>query len=154
MKKLALLVVLALSMPCWASWSFTGLSGAQDNVAGAIGMTFDDGQAQAGLSFLSTDTGSEDYRTALGPYASMRIEVPVLSSMFNEDVETFAGGAFLFDTDQHKWMATPFIGVIMLPERKISPVAVYRYQWMDGSMNAPEFEEGSTGFVGLRILID
>jgi len=126
------------------------MSGTKDNVAFAVGKNHE--KMEFGLSVLTTDTGTDKYRTALGIYGATQFQVPGLPDV-SEDMETFAGFAALFDTDEHKGIFAPFVGAMMFPERNISPVAIYRYQAFQGGLQAPEFQEGAQGFVGLRILI-
>lgn len=134
-------------------WSFTGMASGEDSVAGSFGRTVGE-SGKVGFSFLGTEVGDEDYRIAIGPYAAMKFDVPGLS-VLSEEVETFAGGAMLYDFDSHRPMYVPFVGVLAFPERDISPIVVYRYQIFDGGIegDAASFVEGSQVFAGLRILI-
>ena len=154
MKKLVMLIVLLLSMPCWADgWAFTGLGSGEDTVAGSAGMLLgEDRKAEAGISFLGADTGDENYSLAAGPYAAMRFDVPGLDQYFaTGEVETFAGAAILYDFDVSKPIYIPFAGVLALPERQISPLIVIRYQAMDGDSTQTTWAEGVQVFAGIRI---
>jgi len=144
------IIVLVMAAPSWGAWTISGLSGTKDNVAGGIGKTFNEGKAEAGFSFLATDTGTDKYRTALGLYGAAQFDVPGIPDLA-DDVNTFAGFTVLYDTDEHKGIFAPFVGAMMFPERAVSPVAIWRYQIFQGGLQAPEFQEGSQAFVGLQI---
>ena len=155
MKKLTVLLVLIMANGIWADgWAFTGMGSGEDTVAGSAGILLgEDRKAEAGISFLGADKGEDNYALAAGPYAALRFDVPGLDKWFEgNEVETFAGGGILYDFDTKRPIYIPFVGVLAFPERLISPIAVIRYQAMDGGITGSStFSEGVQVFLGLRI---
>jgi len=156
-KAKTLLILLALVWiitPCTAGpWAFSGLSGADNSVALSAGKIFNEGKGEAGLALLGTGDGTqEDYELALGGYGAVEFEVPGLRDLLGPDeAKTFAGGGLLWSTEENRLLGYPLVGIMLLPDRSVSPVGVWRFNVMDGGIESAAFDEGSVWLFGLHI---
>jgi len=143
-------LIILTATTCQAiDWTANVLGSADNDIVAGAGAVFAEG-SEVGLSVASYDTEG-DRDITVGPYLATALEIP--SPWPGEDVGTYVGISPQFDTDSWKPLVELFGAAILYPDRQVTPVAVYKYSWLDGGLASEDTDivSGSAIYFGLRV---
>jgi hypothetical protein len=157
LRYLILITLLLISTPLhaidWGDWSSSILTGTDESSALMLGRTANEGHAEVGAHIITRKTAGE-YDSALGAYFAHAFELPFLeSTVVSEDFKTFVAASAVWDLEASRPAAILSAGILVYPERYISPLLVWRYNVIDDSVPNPVATPGSSLFAGLRIVL-
>jgi len=148
-----MLGAMLLMMGCASqgTYSVTGMGSNQGSVAIAAGKVLADKKAEIGITgvFYDPENKSNEYDPAFGVYAAREMPLPF---PLEESLTTYIGAAPMLETETWKPIFTPFIAGVLYPHESVSPIYMYKYNILDGSIDESTTTEGSEHFFGLRIL--